>query len=128
MGRKRETHIIGHACGNNGIAKNPPNIPYLQGDVIKIVNLRCGYSYANARIREDLHSKCVKQGVIFCLLPFYSNRYPTTKLNKGELRTAEYSGFRCSRTILTTYYNNYSQDFLRLCQNTEPMRIESMDN
>ena len=32
-----ETHIIGHAHGNNDITKNPPNIPYLQGDVIKIM-------------------------------------------------------------------------------------------
>ena len=33
----RETHIIGHAYGNNDIAKNPPNIPYLQGDAINIM-------------------------------------------------------------------------------------------
>ena len=33
----KETHIIGHAYGNNDIANNPPNIPYLQGDVIKIM-------------------------------------------------------------------------------------------
>ena len=32
----QETHIVGHAHGNNDIANNPPNIPYLQGDVIKI--------------------------------------------------------------------------------------------
>ena len=31
-----ETHIIGHAHGNNDIAKNSSNIPNLQRDVSKI--------------------------------------------------------------------------------------------
>ena len=30
----RGTHIIGHAHGNNDIAKSAPNIPYLQNNVI----------------------------------------------------------------------------------------------
>jgi len=26
-----ETHVIGHAHGDDGITKNTPNVPYLQG-------------------------------------------------------------------------------------------------
>ena len=60
-----ETHIIGHAYGNNDITKNPPNIPYLQGDVIKIMEnevvryfiCQCSYVYAGITHPGVLYGK-----------------------------------------------------------------------
>ena len=74
---------------------------------------------------------CGKQGVIFLLLSVNPSRHTTAKLNEGELVGAtlflRWLDLRCSRSILTTYSNDYSCDFLRLCQNPDPVRIEYLN-
>ena len=53
----QETHKIGHAHGNHDIAKNAPNIPYLQGDVIEIMG--------NELVRWFVRQRSYKRGSPF---------------------------------------------------------------
>jgi len=77
---------------------------------------------------DDQASGCGKRGVIFPLLRLNPSRYTTAKLNERELCTV-HGGLdpRCSRALSTTYGNDYSSDYRRLCQYPDPIRIECLD-
>ena len=93
-------------------------------------SLRVGCSYSNASTQGIMvFGVGIKQSIAFLLRRVNPNSYPTTKLNGRELYgTRFYSDFEWSRTLSTTYSNNYSSNFLRLSQYANPICIKSLDD
>ena len=136
--RKREkmseTHMIAHVYGDNNIAKGTPHGPYLRGGdnaIRRSGGYLDGNSYTNANVSEDQHFGSAEHGVIFLPRRLNPNCYSTAKLYEGELcMVRQFS--QCQdlsyRTMLSrTYKKKYSCDFLRLCQHTDSMCVESLD-
>ena len=79
-----------------------------------------GCPYGNDTPFEGRRSGAPEQGVASLPLGMNSNCYATAQLNERELCTVQYF-YKCSdlKCSSKTYNNNYSRDFLRLCQNVE---------
>jgi len=93
-GEISETHVIGHAHGNDDIAKDTPSIPHLQAMSLDNWEQTCvvvHMTYGSGTPKfEGHHFGDPKRGVIFLFIPINPNCYPTPKLNERELCTMEH--------------------------------------
>ena len=87
-----------------------------------------GNSYTNADVCENHFIRSVEHREIFLSRRLNPNCYPTAKLNERKLCMVQhFLGLGYYIILSRTYNENYSRDFLRLRQHTDPICIESLD-
>jgi len=86
-----ETHIIGHAYGNNDIAKGTANGPYLQVMTLDNWEQTCMvvYTVPNGTPLDGRQFGAPEQGVMFLRVHTNPSCYPSAKLNERELCTVQ---------------------------------------